>query len=397
MDYNALYRQEYALDGGAHRASVEGLIRAMGRPDMDMDRFYRTGAGAAVARMMENTVLHPDEHDPASVAFWAKRGMVKEFHGEDVPMDWAAYEAATGNHYDPARAYPQNLVKKWTSFVPVSAFRPENAGRKYPLMFVLHGAGNTVYTIDGWGHVDAAAAREWIVIVPSLELEPVILEILAEAKRLYPVDERRVYVTGFSYGSMNTNILALQHPEIFAAAAPCGGFLTDGMFRPGPRPQREGVPAPQYEEPMFLFDGSTSRAFVLGMPVMTVIGNRDGYQFPVNESPNRATMLKNLNFWLRINGAGELDDAALDAAPAGSVPERLLGLPLGAGCGRMSSADGVEYAIGDFPGADGVSRVRVVCEDNVPHWPTPELSRLVVDFFARFERDPETGASIYHP
>lgn len=397
MNYNELYKREYSLDGGSHKSSVESLIRAMGRPDMDMERFYRTGAGVGVARMMENTVINPDEHSPASVAFWAKRGMVKEFHGEDVPMDWEAYEAATGNHYDPSHAYPQNLVKKWTSFVPVSAYRPENAGRKYPLMFVLHGAGNTVYTIDGWGHVDAAAAREWIVVVPSIELEPVILEILDEAKGLYPVDERRIYVTGFSYGSMNTNILSLQHPEIFAAAAPCGGFLTDGMFRPGRRPKREGVPEPTMEEPMFVYDGSQSRAFEIKMPTMTVIGNKDGYQFPVSESPSRETMLNNLNFWLRINGAPELSDAELATSAQGSLVEQLLGLPLKANCGTMKTADGVEYAIGDFPSTDGITRVRVVCEDNVPHWPTPELSRLVVEYFSHFERDPETGESIYHP
>ena len=79
-----------------------------------------------------------------------------------------------------------------------------------------------------------------------------------------------------------------------------------------------------------------------------------------------------------------------------AVVEKLLGLPLGANCGTMKTADGVEYAIGDFPSADGVTRVRVVCEENVPHWPTPELSRLVVEYFSHFERDPETGESVYN-
>ena len=396
MDYNKLYKLSYHLDNNSERSfSVEGLIKAMGRPDINMERFERSGAGAAVARMMENTVLHPDEHDPASVAFWAKRGMVKEFHGEDLPMDWAEYKTRTGNPYNVEKAYPQNLWKKWTSFVPVSAFAPENKDRKYPLMVVLHGAGNTVYTIDGWGHVEAAAEKEWIVVVPSLELDEVVLGILEETKRLYPVDESRIYVTGFSYGSMNTNILSLQHPEVFAAAAPCGGFITDGKFRPGPRPKREGVPEPEFEEPWFLFDGDTSRAFDLKMPVMTVIGNKDGYQWPMNESPNRETMLKNLNFWARINGAAEIPNEALDLPADVSLAEKLLGLPLAGGCSRVKTADGIDYAIGDLKSADGVTRIRLVCEDNVPHWPTPELSRLVVDFFSHFRRDPSTGESIY--
>ena len=396
MDYNALYKLSYHLDNKPElNFSVEGLIKAMGRPDMNMERFERSGAGAAVAKMMENTILNPDEHSPASVAYWAKRGMVKEFHGEDVPMDWDDYKARTGNPYDVGKAYPQNLVKKWTSFVPVSAFRQENKGRKYPLMFVLHGAGNTVYTIDGWGHVNAAAEREWIVVVPSLELDEVVLEILEEAKRLYPVDESRVYVTGFSYGSMNTNILALQHPEVFAAAAPCGGFITDGKFRPGPRPRREGAPAPEFEEPWFLFDGEHSRAFDIKMPVMSVIGNKDGWQWPLNESPNKETMLKNLNFWARINSAAGIAPEELELPEDISLAEKLLGIPLAAGCSAVKTADGVDYAIGDIRSADGVTRIRLVCEDNVPHWPTPELSRLVCDFFSHFSRDPETGESVY--
>jgi pimeloyl-ACP methyl ester carboxylesterase len=371
----------------------------MGREDIDLEKFRSCGAGAAVAQMMENTVLRPDEHDPASVAYWAKKGMVKEFHGEDKPMDWAEYCSRTGFEYDVSKAYPQNLVKKWTSFVPMSAFKPENKDKKYPLAFVLHGAGNSVYTIDGWGFVDAAIEREWIIIAPSLELDEVILEILEEVKSLYPVDESRVYVCGFSYGSMNTNILSLKHPDVFAAAAPCGGFLTDGMFRPGPRPRRgrpEGAPLmPEYTEPMFLFDGSGMPEKGIKMPAMSVIGNKDGYQFPINESPNREMMVSNLNLWARINGAAEIDPAALEGFSGSSEEENLLGIPLAGGCGAMKHADGIDYAIGDLKDSDGITMVRIVCEDNVPHWPTPELSRLVFEFFSHFSRDPKTHKSVH--
>lgn len=397
MDYNALYKKEYARPDG-RTGSVETVIRAMGRADINMEKFYVSGAGAAVARMMENTVLNPDEHAPASVAYWAKKGMVKEFHGEDVPMDWDALYEKTGFKYDVEKGYPQNRVKKWTSFVPVSAYKPENKDRKYPLMFVLHGAGNTVYTIDGWGYVDVAAEYEWIVIVPSLELDDVVLEILKEAKRLYPVDESRIYVSGFSYGSMNTNILALQHPDIFAAAAPCGGFLSDGMFRPGPRPRRN-LPEDEYrkEEPMRLYDGNQSAAFGLKMPVMTVIGNRDGERFPMDTSPERDSLVKYMNFWMRINEMPEVTDELFGDVENRNLAEQLLGVKLAPGCAYIKTADGIDYAIGDFKDESGVTRVKVICEDNVPHWPTPELSRQVVEFFSHFSRDLETKQSIFTP
>ncbi len=395
MDYNELYKRVTTREDGS-KGGVEGVIYAMGNQDINMEKFYLSGAGAAVAKMMENTVLNPDEHSPESVAYWAKCGMVKEFHGEDNPMDWAELEARTGFSYDVEKGYEQNRVKKWTSFVPVSAFKKENEGRKYPLMFVLHGAGNVVYTIDGWGYVDVAAEREWIVIAPSIELDDVVLEIYEEAKKLYPVDESRVYVTGFSYGSMNTNILSLQHPDIFAAAAPCGGFMTDGLFRPGPRPKRN-VPdtVVRKEEPMRLFDGSKSKAFELKMPVMSVIGNKDGSTYPIDESPAKEDLLRYLNFWSKINGLPEINKSALDEKANRSVAEKLLGISLAPGCSVMKTVDGIDYAIGDFKDESGVTKVRIICEDNVPHWPTPELSRQVVEFFSHFARDVETGESIY--
>ncbi|MFR1358978.1 MAG: prolyl oligopeptidase family serine peptidase [Ruthenibacterium lactatiformans] len=52
-----------------------------------------------------------------------------------------------------------------------------------------------------------AARREWIVIAPSVELDDVLDEI-AEVKRLYPVDESRIYAAGFSYGGFMANFLA---------------------------------------------------------------------------------------------------------------------------------------------------------------------------------------------
>ena len=79
IDYNELFEHKFINDTG-REGSLEGIIRAMG-PNVDMDQFKASGAGAAIARMMENMALHPDEHSPASIAYWAKLGMVKEFHG----------------------------------------------------------------------------------------------------------------------------------------------------------------------------------------------------------------------------------------------------------------------------------------------------------------------------
>lgn len=82
------------------------------------------------------------------------------------------------------------------------------------MVFALHGACNNIFLVEGWGFVQEAARREWIVIIPSLELDEFVLDILEQAKKLYPVDTERVYAAGFSYGGWASNRLGNQYPEV---------------------------------------------------------------------------------------------------------------------------------------------------------------------------------------
>lgn len=133
--------------------------------------------------MMEPVLDVPDERSPQVMAYWAKRGMVKEFHGYDEPTDWDDYEAKTGYRWKAEEhRVIQNEHRIWTSFVPVSAFAPANRQKKYPVVFALHGACNNIFLVEGWGFVQEAARREWIVIIPSLELDEFVLDILEQAK-----------------------------------------------------------------------------------------------------------------------------------------------------------------------------------------------------------------------
>ncbi len=396
IDYNELFVRTFTNDTG-HEGTLEGLIRAMG-PNVDMDLFKASGAGAAIARMMENAVLHPDEHSPASIAYWAKLGMVKEFHGEDQPFDWKEFCEKTGNTYDVEHAYPQNLYKKWASYVPVSAFKEENKDRKYPLVIALHGGGNTIYVVDSWGIAKAAAQKEWIVIMPSLESDVVIEEILKEAKALYPIDEERVYLFGFSYGSINTNILAHQHPDWFAAVAPCGGGMSDGTIpefvKNSPPRSRDGYVEPHYE----IFGERPTLTAGLKLPIITVSGEHDRAKYPICKAPDAAETVKGINVWTEINDvpAVSLDDAlTMMDDPEATREEKKLGLVFGKENVRSYTSEGTVFDIGDLPGRDGIVRMRIVCEENMGHWPTPELGRVIMDFFSHFRRDKDTKESIY--
>jgi hypothetical protein len=60
-------------------------------------------------------------------------------------------------------------------------------------------------------------------------------------------------------------------------------------------------------------------------------------------------------------------------------------------------ADGITNYIGDLKSEDGIARVRIMVEMNMPHWPTPEMARQIFEFFSHFSRDPVTKESIYTP
>ena len=364
---------------------------------VDLEAFKKSGFIKTVGEMMEPVTMNFDDHAPEVLAYWAKKGMVKEFHGEDVPMSWSEYEAKTGYHWeDPNRQGIQNLHKKWNSFVPVSAFQEENKGRKYPVVIGLHGGFNPISIIDGWGWVQEAAKREWIVIVPSIELDDIIEEILEEAKKLYPIDESRIYAMGFSYGGFMTNTLGNKRPDIFAAVAPCGAPMSNAWCDKAIGP-----------EPQLPFDG-VPRAIAMGtyMPIINIYGQKDGFRFPFYDfkgffsgAKSAAELVEGLNSWARVNHAKEisLDEVmALKGREDITLVEKEMGIPLAEGCGETIERDGLVSHIASFPSEDGVVRMKLMCEMNMPHWSTPELARQAFDFFAQFSRDPETKESIWH-
>lgn len=395
MDYEAFLDRQFVMTDTKRIDRVRDLYTTF-NPEVDLEALKNGGYMEALAEMMQPVLDDFDDHSPATVAYWAKLGMVKEFHGEDVPMSWTEYEMKTGYHWNkPDFATPQNNFKRWNSFVPVSAFKPENKGRKYPVVIMLHGGMNPISIIDGWGIPQEAARREWIVIAPSLELDDILDEILAEAKKLYPIDESRIYAAGFSYGGFMSNFLGNKRPDVYAAVAPCGAPLSNGLVEDaiGPEPQTP-------------FDG-VPRALAMNtyMPVINIAGNLDGHRFPLYSAKKfRAEgsavqeLLDGFNSWAKVNHAGQitLDEVmALKTATDVSVEEKNLGIPLAPDCRRTVVADGVTNYIGDLKSEDGVVRIRIMCEMNMPHWPTPEMARQIFEFFSHFSRDPETRESIY--
>ena len=214
--YEKILERQFVMNDAGKIDKIKDLYVTYS-PQVDLQALKDQGFLDAVEEMMEPILDKFDDFSPEVLAYWAKCGMVKEAHGRDDVISWTEYGLKTGYYWeDPHSPMEgvQNRYKMWNSFVPVSAFAPENKERKYPTVVVLHGGFNPISIIDGWGFVQEAARREWIVIVPALELDDLVDEVLEQARKLYPVDESRIYATGFSYGGYMSGTLGNKRPEV---------------------------------------------------------------------------------------------------------------------------------------------------------------------------------------
>jgi predicted peptidase len=70
------------------------------------------------------------------------------------------------------------------------------------------------------------AGQSWANRKGKAQSEPgrLVLELIAALQKEFPVDAKRIYITGLSMGGFGTWDLVARRPELFAAAVPiCGG------------------------------------------------------------------------------------------------------------------------------------------------------------------------------
>ncbi len=153
-----------------------------------------------------------------------------------------------------ARTYKGDWV------MPYRLFRPQAAG-KLPLVIYLHGSGGlgddnlkqlglgnvfgtrvwllpqnqksfpcyvvVPQTDRGWARYDPTQTEGPAKVLPGLgDGSRLALEIIDSLCREFPIDQRRIYVTGQSMGGAGTWNIMTGRPQFFAAAVPCCGSIS---------------------------------------------------------------------------------------------------------------------------------------------------------------------------
>jgi predicted peptidase len=151
--------------------------------------------------------------------------------------------------------------------LPYRLLKPEKlkAGKKYPLILFLHGAGergndneaNLMYITDLFLNKQNRKKYPAYVLVPQCPKDSwwinfdrqnpgtvlqqsekpstamaTVIALLDEIEKNESIDKSRIYVTGLSMGGFGTWDLITRYPDRFAAAAPiCGGADTSSAAK----------------------------------------------------------------------------------------------------------------------------------------------------------------------
>lgn len=200
------------------------------------------------------------------------------------------------------------LPRTWYEYVP-PCVRATSEPR--PLVIYLHGINCMgLYGAEQSGWASIAARDGFSVVFPDATSEmrwnawddpriardiPFILALIDHMDEVHPVDRSRVYVSGFSMGSMFTNALACSHPEVFAGALACNGAHTGylntldesvpGMLVFNPRSGlRDMEPSTDTASPMHRLADEKRAGFEYRMPFVQFVGLNDPTSF---DAPGR--------------------------------------------------------------------------------------------------------------
>ena len=93
--YEEILNSQFKMTDGGRVDYVKDLYTTY-CPEVDLQAMIDGGYIDALGDMMEPVLISLDDRSPEVMAYWAKHGMVKEFHGDNNGMNWEAYENKTG-------------------------------------------------------------------------------------------------------------------------------------------------------------------------------------------------------------------------------------------------------------------------------------------------------------
>ncbi len=133
------------------------------------------------------------------------------------------------------QTYQTGLIHYNDQGVEYSLFVPHGIdfSKPIPMIVALHGSNNTARQYIGcW--INTAKEENMIVLCPESTLsrkwhpqdENKILNLIQNILEKYPINSKRILLSGFSGGAHFTYYLGMNHPDVFVGIAPiCGKVI----------------------------------------------------------------------------------------------------------------------------------------------------------------------------
>ncbi len=159
----------------------------------------------------------------------------------------------------------------------------QKSSKRWPLYVVLHGRGgdrNEIRFIED--HDDDGKPlpkdQNWIQLDVFGRIdnsyrwagETDVFEAIADAKRRYRVDDRRVVLWGFSMGGAGSWHLGVHHPDEWCSVGPGAGFVDFYMYQN----KKDPLPQPQHDT-LHIYDSLDYALNAFNVPICTYGGELD--------------------------------------------------------------------------------------------------------------------------
>ncbi|MBR3385756.1 MAG: hypothetical protein IKG69_11230 [Atopobiaceae bacterium] len=253
---------------------------------------------------------------------------------------------------DTSLGLADGLPRTWFEYVPE---RLRGSEEPIPLVFYLHGINCMgLYGAEQSGWADLADRDGFACVFPDATIEmrwngwddprlpsdmAFIMALIEHMDEVIKVDRRRIYVSGFSMGSMMTNALASAYPEVFAGAISLNGphvsyleTLDDskaGLLAFNPRSRLNDLePSDATTSPSRDLSDAKKRAYDYRMPIVQFAGLADplgmpkGRTWPLTAEDQSAwSWAENADYWLAYNNSGAVSFDA--STPTGFASDTL--------------------------------------------------------------------------
>ena len=350
----------------AHRwAGIESLTRglvmhhAMNKGRFDQEKLIHSQLGASMIESIRVEHSFATVEDEGYAEYWQKMGL-------------QLHIGCTGG-------------RRWISLIPQSALDQK---KSLPLIIAMQEVyeGNEHLAVTALSYfyhfTQLAAEGEFSLLFFALEdpdANELLTDILDEAFRLFPVDRRRVYITGHSHDGWFARIFAYRHPDLIAAVATLGNSV--------------GLPMPEDVGNAILgvSDELLEKMRQIDMPLINIDGANEPFADIPRTEEAKALWLKAWERRLEGHRCPALRrEEILNALKSGNYVEQKLGIP--AERSAVLWHYGFESWQTWIKNEDGREHLSIASTENMPHCVTAPMTDIAWTFLRRFERDPETGA-----